>query len=90
MASACNFPIFERNSNRSGGGFEELGPEEVTKKHGLQKSRQVIDLLALWGDTSDNVPGVKGIGEKTAATLLTQYHDIEGIYACLLYTSRCV
>lgn len=67
--------------NRSGGGFEELGPEEVTKKHGLQESRQVIDLLALWGDTSDNVPGVKGIGEKTAATLLTEYHDIEGIYA---------
>ena len=66
--------------NRSGGGFEKLGPEEVTKKHGLQESRQVIDLLALWGDTSDNVPGVKGIGEKTAAKLLTQYHDIEGIY----------
>lgn len=65
---------------RTGGGFEELGPEEVTKKHGLQESKQVIDLLALWGDTSDNVPGVKGIGEKTAAKLLTEYHDIEGIY----------
>ena len=65
---------------RTGGGFEEMGPEEVTKKHGLQESKQVIDLLALWGDTSDNVPGVKGIGEKTAAKLLTEYHDIEGIY----------
>lgn len=62
------------------GGFEELGPEEVTGRYGLEKTSQVIDLLALWGDASDNVPGVKGIGEKTAAKLLSDYGNIEGIY----------
>lgn len=63
------------------GGFDELGPEEVTAKYGLYNTMQVIDLLALWGDASDNVPGVKGIGEKTAAKLLAEYGDIPGIYA---------
>ncbi|MBR8704043.1 DNA polymerase I [Porphyromonas levii] len=62
------------------GGFEELGPSEVTERYGLQNTSQVIDLLALWGDASDNVPGVKGIGEKIAAKLLGEYGDIEGIY----------
>lgn len=66
--------------NHRGGGFEEMGPEEVLAKYELQDCAQVIDLLALWGDSSDNVPGVKGIGQKTAATLLSQYDSIEGIY----------
>lgn len=65
---------------KNGGGFELLGREEVLSKYGLQSTDQVIDLLALWGDTADNVPGIKGIGEKTAAKLLSKYGDINGIY----------
>lgn len=60
--------------------FHDLGPKEIAERHGLKNAAQVIDLLALWGDASDNVPGVPGIGEKTAAKLLNQYDSIEGIY----------
>lgn len=66
---------------KQGGGFEEQGPKEVLAKYGLTEVHQVIDLLALWGDASDNVPGVKGVGEKKAASLLKTYGDIDGIYA---------
>ena len=60
--------------------YEELGPEEVAKKHGLQDSGQVIDYLALMGDKADNVPGIPKVGEKTAAELLNSFGTIEGIY----------
>src|SRR5262249_7665572 len=56
------------------------GPTEVREKFGVAPSR-VRDLLALMGDTSDNVPGVPGVGPKTAADLLNQYETIDGIYA---------
>jgi DNA polymerase-1 len=58
------------------------GPREVKEKLGVQPSR-VRDLLALTGDTSDNVPGVPGVGPKTATDLLTQFGSIEAIYANL-------
>lgn len=54
-------------------------PETVRERWGLAP-RQLIDLKALLGDTSDNVPGVKGIGEKTATTLVQTYGSVEGIY----------
>ena len=54
------------------------GPEEVTAKYGVPPAR-MGDLLALMGDKSDNVPGVKGIGPKTAAALLQEYGDLEGV-----------
>lgn len=60
--------------------FQNLGPAEVAAKHGLADPKQVIDLLALIGDTADNVPGVPGVGEKTAAKLLDQFGSIDGIY----------
>lgn len=63
-----------------GGHYEEYGPAEVAVKHGLRSQGQVIDFLALMGDASDNVPGVPGVGEKTAAQLLCEYGSIEGIY----------
>jgi DNA polymerase-1 len=56
-----------------------LDEEAVEKKYGL-KPKQFIDYLALVGDASDNIPGVRGVGEKTAAPLLQQYGDLEGIY----------
>ncbi len=59
--------------------FEKICYEEVKEKFGVLPE-QVIDVLALIGDTSDNVPGVKGIGEKTAIPLIQNYHSLEGLY----------
>lgn len=66
---------------RHTGGFEQMGTEEVCAKYGLQNKNQVIDLLALMGDASDNIPGCKGVGEKTAVQLLTQFGDVENLLA---------
>ncbi|KOP27816.1 DNA polymerase I [Hapalosiphon sp. MRB220] len=63
-------------------GISEFGPEEVKQKLGILPS-QVIDYKALCGDKSDNIPGVKGIGEKTAVQLLNTYGSLEQIYASL-------
>jgi len=54
--------------------------EKVKERYGGLSPKQIIDLKGLQGDTSDNIPGVKGIGEKTAISLLTQYGSLEGIY----------
>ena len=62
---------------RHTGGFELLGPKEVCEKYGLQTQAQVIDLLGLMGDASDNIPGCKGVGEKTAVALLQQFGSID-------------
>ena len=59
---------------------EVLGPREVTDKYGLDHPLQVIDMLGLMGDASDNVPGCPGIGPKTAVALIKKYGSIEGIY----------
>jgi DNA polymerase I-like protein with 3'-5' exonuclease and polymerase domains len=66
---------------RHTGGFEKLGPQEVCEKYGLQNQLQVIDLLGLMGDSSDNIPGCKGVGEKTAVQLLRQFGSIENLLA---------
>ena len=62
---------------RHGGGYETMGADEVTAKYGLQSTGQVIDLLALMGDSADNFPGCPGVGEKTAVKLLTQFGNID-------------
>ena len=66
---------------RHTGGFEKLGPQEVCEKYGLQSQSQVIDLLGLMGDSSDNIPGCKGVGEKTAVQLLLQFGSIDNLLA---------
>ena len=66
---------------RHSGGFEKLGPQEVCEKYGLQNQLQVIDLLGLMGDSSDNIPGCKGVGEKTAVQLLQQFGSIDNLLA---------
>ena len=66
---------------RHTGGFEKLGPQEVCEKYGLSHQSQVIDLLGLMGDSSDNIPGCKGVGEKTAVQLLQQFGSIENLLA---------
>ena len=64
---------------RHTGGFELLGPQEVCAKYGLKHQSQVIDLLGLMGDASDNIPGCKGVGEKTAVALLQQFGTIDNM-----------
>ena len=64
---------------RHTGGFEQMGPAEVCAKYGLNNQSQVIDLLGLMGDASDNIPGCKGVGEKTAVSLLQQFGDIDNL-----------
>jgi len=64
------------------GGFREMGPREVYEDWGV-RPEQIVDYLALAGDSSDNVPGAKGIGEKTAAALLSQFGDLDALYSRL-------
>ncbi|MDO4399062.1 MAG: DNA polymerase I [Candidatus Saccharibacteria bacterium] len=59
--------------------IEQINVAEVEKKYGIKKS-QFLDLKSLKGDSSDNIPGVPGIGEKTAAKLLNEYNDLDNIY----------
>jgi DNA polymerase-1 len=63
-----------------GTGFETLGKAEICEKYGIHEPTQLIDVLALWGDTSDNIKGVDGVGEKTASKLVAEYGSIDGIY----------
>ena len=59
------------------GGFEVMGTEEVKAKYGLSDTKQVIDILGLMGDASDNIPGCPGVGEKTAQKLIAEFGSID-------------
>jgi DNA polymerase-1 len=61
-------------------GIDIMGPKQVMEKFSIRRPEQVIDLLGLWGDSSDNIPGAPGVGEKTAKALIEQFDNIEGIY----------
>ena len=60
-------------------GFDVMGPKEVVEKYGITTTIQVIDLLGLMGDASDNIPGCPGVGPKTATKLINEFGSIEGI-----------
>ena len=62
---------------RHGGGYDIVGTKEVEAKFGIPSPTQVIDLLALMGDSADNFPGCPGVGEKTAAKLINQFGSVE-------------
>ncbi|MBL7860284.1 MAG: DNA polymerase I [Cyclobacteriaceae bacterium] len=64
-----------------GNAVDVLGPKEVCEKWDIEEVSQVIDMLGLQGDTSDNIPGIPGIGPKTAAELLKHYKTVEGVVA---------
>ncbi len=64
---------------RHGGGYEDMGPKEVCEKYGIDNTDQVIDLLGLMGDSSDNYQGCPGVGEKTAVKLIQEFGSIEGL-----------
>ncbi len=66
---------------RHSGGFEQMGIAEVCEKYGIKHQSQVIDLLGLMGDSSDNIPGCVGVGEKTAVKLLQEFGDIDTLLA---------
>ncbi|MBQ1913062.1 MAG: DNA polymerase I [Bacteroidales bacterium] len=75
--------VFQLKPGKSGSEAEVLGPAELCAKWGISSPSQVIDMLAICGDTADNVPGVKGVGEVGAAKLMARYGSLEGIYAHL-------
>ena len=58
-----------------------LGPKDICEKYGISEPKQVIDILGLWGDSSDNIPGIPGIGEKNASLLIGKYGSVEGVIA---------
>ena len=62
---------------RHDGGYEVMNPESVITKYGLDNTSQVIDLLGLMGDSSDNIPGCPGVGEKTAVKLIKEFGNID-------------
>ena len=64
---------------KGGEGVEIVGPAEIKEHYGFDDPRKVIDILALWGDAADNIPGVKGIGEKGAIKLVNEVGSVEEI-----------
>ena len=66
---------------KHGGGYDIMGVPEVLAKFNLSSTEQVIDLLGLMGDSSDNIPGCPGVGEKTAQKLLADFGSIDNLLA---------
>jgi len=65
--------IFMYKPKRGGNDAEILGKKEICEKYGIENPVQVIDILAIWGDTADKVPGIPGVGEKTSMKLIQKY-----------------
>lgn len=73
--------VFIYKPGYQGGGVEIYGPAEVCAKWNIKTVDQVIDILGLMGDAVDNIPGIPGVGEKTAAKLLAEYETLENVVA---------
>ncbi|CAH0998885.1 DNA polymerase I [Neolewinella maritima] len=73
--------IFMYKPSRMGNGIEILGVDEINKKWGIERPEQVIDMLGLMGDSVDNIPGVPGVGPKTAAKFIAEYGSMENLLA---------
>jgi len=72
--------IFMYKPAKFGQRAEIAGVKEICEKYGIEQPEQLIDILGLWGDASDNIPGVPNIGEVKAKKLIQQFHSIENIY----------
>jgi DNA polymerase I len=81
FAQLVDSHTFLYRPGRSGAEVEILGVDDVLARWEIREPSQVIDVLGLWGDASDNVPGIPGIGEKTAKKLIGQYGTIENVIA---------
>ncbi len=73
--------IFIYKPGKFGSDVEILGVQEVCEKFSIQRPEQVIDLLGLWGDASDNIPGIPGVGEVTAKKLLAEFDNVDNLIA---------
>ncbi len=71
--------IFMYKPARMGNKAEVWGVKEVCERYGIQRPEQLIDILGLWGDASDNIPGVPGIGEKRAKELIAEFGSVENV-----------
>ena len=71
--------IFIYKPGRQGGDHEIIGVPEVLAKWEIERPEQVVDILGMWGDASDNIPGIPGIGEKTAKKLMKQFGSMEAL-----------
>ncbi|MCB9186843.1 MAG: DNA polymerase I [Flavobacteriales bacterium] len=72
--------IYMYKPARMGNDIEVLGPKEICEKYGIDRPEQLIDILGMWGDAVDNIPGIPGVGEKTATKFVQEYGSIEGLY----------
>ena len=64
----------------AGKGVQVMGVDEVCAKYGIERPEQLIDILGMWGDSVDNIPGIPGVGEKTAIKFVQEYGSMEGLY----------
>jgi DNA polymerase I len=72
--------IFMYKPGRGGDAPQVWGIKEVQEKFEVETPDQVIDILGMWGDAVDNIPGIPGIGEKTAKKLVAEFGSMEGLY----------
>ena len=72
--------IYMYKPARMGNDIDVLGPKEICEKYGLERPEQLIDVLGMWGDAVDNIPGIPGVGEKTAIKFIQEYGSMEGLY----------
>ncbi|MGB1247644.1 MAG: DNA polymerase I [Chitinophagales bacterium] len=72
--------IFMYKPSRQGNGVEILGVPEIKEKWEVEDPLQVIDILGMWGDAVDNIPGIPGVGEKTAKKFIKEYGSMEGLF----------
>lgn len=72
--------IFQCKPGKNGVENVIIGPEQIKEEYGINDPRSVIDILAIWGDASDNVPGVRGVGEVGSKKLIQKYGTVENIY----------
>ncbi len=81
FAQLVDTNIFIYKPGRQGGEVEIMGVEEVKAKWEVENPLQVIDILGMWGDAVDNIPGIPSVGEKTAKKLIKEYGSMENVIA---------
>lgn len=72
--------VFQYKPGKSGAEHEIIGKEQICNQYGIDTPSQVIDILTIWGDSSDNIPGVRGVGEVSSKKLIGKYKSVENIY----------